>query len=172
MSFTLILQTLYSATLRPPCIHSFLIFHSLFLSCPSSLAPILQFSWSSSQKPTYLWPMVLGFLVGYLSLLPLSCPLTPDSRECCFKIPLRPVQSKILSVRAYTGPALPLSTLPHTQAPPGVPQEAHGRRTPLMRDPAEELPLGAMKATSGHSMAQELDFQGATRAWLVLCTHP
>ena len=63
----------------PPCIHSFLISHflvpSYLLSCiwashgPWSFGPKLQFSWSSSQKPTYLWPVVLGFLLGYLPLL-------------------------------------------------------------------------------------------------------
>lgn len=41
-----------------------------------------------------------------------------------------------------------------------------------MRDPAKELPPGAMKAVSRHSREQELDFQGTTMAWLVLCTRP
>lgn len=57
----------------------------------------------------------------------------------------------------------------HTQAPPGVPQETHGYRTPLMRDRAKEPPPEAMKAMTGLSREQQLDFQGA---WPLLCALP
>lgn len=47
-----------------------------------------------------------------------------------------------------------------------------GCRAPLMREPAKELPPGAMRAVARLSMEQDLNFQGAARAWPLLCTHP
>lgn len=47
-----------------------------------------------------------------------------------------------------------------------------GGRTPLVRDSAEELPPGVMRAVARPSREQDLDFHGATRARLLLCTHP
>lgn len=117
-------------------------------------------------------PLGLSLISALKSMSPFHTLLPLTLGTAVSRSPFRPVQSKILSVRAHTRPALPLSTLPHTRAPPRVPQEAHGHGTLLMRDPAKELPPGAMKAVSGHSREQELDFQGTTRAWLGLCTRP
>lgn len=189
MSFTLILQTLYSTTLHPPCIHLFLILLSFPIPVlshpyiwashgPWSLAPVLQFSWSSSQKPTYLWPTVLGAPLG-LSLFcpginePLSCPLTPDLRDCCFKITLLGLSKAKFCLSGPTQDLLCPYLHCHTHRHH---QECHrkpmGAGPLLMRDADKELPPGAVKAASGHSREQELDFQGTSGAWLVPCTHP
>lgn len=117
-------------------------------------------------------PLGLSLISALESMSPFHTLLPLTLGTAVSRSPFRPVQSKILSVRAHTRPALPLSTLPHTRAPPKVPQEAHRHGTLLMRDPAKELPPGAMKAVSRHSREQELDFQGTTMAWLVLCTRP
>lgn len=47
-----------------------------------------------------------------------------------------------------------------------------GGRTPLMRASAKELPLGVMRAVARPSREQDLDLQGTTGAWLLLCTYP
>jgi len=41
-----------------------------------------------------------------------------------------------------------------------------------MRDSAKELPPGVMRAVARLSREQDLDFQGATRPWPLLCTLP
>lgn len=127
-----------------------------------SFAPVLQFSWSSFQKPACLWPVVWGFLLGYLPLLPCSqqapfMPSYPCSRDCYFTITLQArAKPSHLSARVH---ALPLPTAPYTEAsaPPGVPQEAHGHRTPLVTDPGK----AASRVREGSDWAlrgAELDF--------------
>lgn len=63
----------YRSSILSASIHSPLSFPipvlPLGLSGPWSFAPVLQFSWSSSQKPTYFWPVVLGSLLDDLPLL-------------------------------------------------------------------------------------------------------
>lgn len=87
---------------QPPCIHSFLILHSPFLSCliPTSdplmaLGPLPQYS-SHGLPPRsqpisgpWFWGsswVISDFCPGINE--PLSYPLISDSRDCCFKIPL------------------------------------------------------------------------------------
>lgn len=96
---------------------------------------------------------------------PHSCPFTPNSRDCYFKITLQacPKQSHFVCQGSHRTMLCPVYTTIHT----GRPQEAHGYRTPLMRDP-DKAASRSHEGSDRLSMEQQLDFQGA---WPLLCTH-
>lgn len=136
-----------------------------FLSCCPSSFPV-------SGSPMALGPLLQSLVLmvflpeANLSLahgfgVPLGLPLTSTQESTSpFRVPL-PLTLGTAVSRSYSlglskaksfclsesteDHALLLSTPPHTQAPPEVPHEAHGCRTPLMRDPVKELPPEAMK---------------------------
>lgn len=81
--------------------------------------------------------------------------------------PFRPFQSKgLLSVRDLTGPRSATVCTHHTYGHHPSATGAH-----VMRGPAKDLPSRIMRAVAGLSREQNLDLQGAIRAWPLLCTH-
>lgn len=131
-SFTLILQTLPSTALLSSLHPFILLFHSPFLSClwaSLGLGPLPQYCSSHglpprSQPISGLWFWGPSWMISHFYPRinkPYSCPFTPNSRDCYFKITLQacPKQSHFVCQGSHRTVFCPINTTIHTRRPTG-----------------------------------------------------